>query len=99
MVVFEKTVRIGSDNSTFNVHITNDLGVSREELIDIELEFTDAMTSKKINATSFTYLRSISTTLELIAADNFKRNQQFEFTIVAKRYDGTPVIKALWFTL
>lgn len=94
LVVFEKTIRIGTDNAIFTVHITNDLGVSREELIDIDLEFTDAMTNKKINATSFTHLKSISNTLEFIAAAQFKRNQQFDFTIAAKRYDGAPVIKA-----
>lgn len=92
MVVLEKTIRLGSDKPIFSVDITNDLGVTREELIDIDLEFTDAMTNRKINATSFTNIKSISTTLDILASDNFKRNQAFDFTIAAKLYDNAPVI-------
>lgn len=90
-VIFEKTINIGSSTGIFEVSIAKDLGITSEEDVNIELEFTDIMSDKKISASAITMIRNISTVLSLDFARTFKRNQIMPLTIVAIRYDGTPV--------
>lgn len=91
-VVFEKVLRLGSESGTFDVNIMNDLGIASEELVEIALDFTDAMSHKMIHATSSTIIQKISTVLSLEAPERFKQRENFIFKIEARRYDGSPVL-------
>lgn len=91
MVMFEKRIIIGSESGTFNVNIASNLGVTSEELVDIQLDFTDSMSNKMINASAYTIIKNISTVLGIEASETFKRDQLLEFAITAIRYDGEPV--------
>lgn len=94
LVIYERNLRlgVGSDTGTIFVNIANDLGVRFEERVDIVLEFTDAMSNKKINATSHINIHGLSTLLAFEAPESFRRGENFNFQIEAKRYDGSPVI-------
>lgn len=91
LIIFEKTLRIGSESGTFVVNIANELGIRNEERVEIILEFTDNMSDKKINASAHTNIKNLSTVLKLRASQSFKRGQIFKFDIDAIRYDGSPV--------
>lgn len=90
-VIFRKTLDIGSSNGIFEVNIAMDLGITSEESVDIDLEFTDSMSDKTINTSAFTMIKNISTVLSLEVAQTFKPNQLLTFAIAATRYDGIPV--------
>lgn len=96
-VVFEKTLELGTNNGLFEVSIANDLGITREESVDIDLVFIDSMSDKKINASAYTMIRNISTHLSLDIPQTFKRDQLLSFVISASRFDGTPVSWAFQF--
>ena len=91
LLIFERTVEIGMEIASFEVDILRELGVVMEETIDIELEFTDSMSDKKINATASLIIKNISTVLKLVAPTSFKSESSFKFQVVAKRYDGASV--------
>lgn len=88
--ILKKTVSIGNASENFDVSIRSDLGVRRDETVDIKLEFTDSMSNKKINATASTRLRKISTVLYVIASPTFKRRSTYKFAIKARGFDGLP---------
>lgn len=91
MPIYERTITLGTDSNVFRVDIARDLGIVGEEQVDILLDFTDAMTDTKLDAIAYTIVRTISTVLEVDAPERFRRDQIFEFDIIAMRYDNKPV--------
>lgn len=91
LAIFQKTLTIGNEIGLFDVNISSNLGITSDETVDIELQFTDAMSDKVINATAATRLRRIATILELKASETFKRNVDYNVVISARGYDGSPV--------
>lgn len=89
--IFERYVQIGHELPQFEVDILKDLGVMNEETIDIELEFTDDMSGKKVSATASTVIKTQTTELSVVASESFKIRESLKFEVVAKLYNGTPV--------
>jgi hypothetical protein len=90
--VYSKTLRLGMENGVFDINIASDLGVTKEEEIDILLEFTDAMSDKVINMEAKTTIKTHSAILKVHADETFRQNRDFSFNVYAKRFDGSPVI-------
>lgn len=98
-VVYTRTLTLGSEYGFFSVDIENDLKILKtgvdEEVVSIQLVFTDSLSAKVIRAQTQTTIRRLETVLNVIAPRTFKANQVYKFEITATRYDGIPVRRKL----
>lgn len=90
-IVFAQTLTIGRDSGIFRVDIAKDLLINSEEHVGIHLVFTDSMSNKKINATAFVNIRSVSTILMIKGDDTFRSTKPYKYQLTAVRHDDTPV--------
>lgn len=91
-VIFSKILNLGTDSGIFEVDILRDLGSTADNLFIIMLEFIDGNSGKISTASTRTRIQTLSTTVQLIAPATFRAKQQYKFQVVAKRFDGLPVI-------
>lgn len=89
--IFEKVITIGSQNGTFDVDISHNLGVSRDEQIDMILDYTDSSSDKKVSAVAYTLIKKLSAVLSIDASESFKSDQPYGFEVIAKDLKGHPV--------
>lgn len=95
-IVFEHNLTLGRDSGIFKVNIAKDLLINSEERVGIHLVFTDSMSNRKINATAFVNIRSVSTILKITGDDSFKSTRPYKYQLSAVRHDGTPVSQNIW---
>lgn len=90
-IVFKQPLTLGRDSGIFKVNIAKDLLINSEERVGIHLVFTESMSNKKINATAFVNIRSVSTILKIKGDDSFRSTRPYKYQLTAVRHDGAPV--------
>lgn len=91
--LYQKIVQIDSQAVTFDVNIANDLKVTYEQNINVDVVFTEKLTGKTATAIGSVYIASYSYEL-LLSGDNFyEAGVPYNITISARKIgSGTPVI-------
>ena len=88
-----RTVKITSASTTFDVNIAVDLkmiGVTWDQSISIEVEFTDQLTGKLASARAQVTLTYNKYKIIFVNPDNFKPGLPFSYKVTVQKYDGSP---------
>jgi hypothetical protein len=90
--IYVKTVQISSAAETFMVSIFNDLKISSEQYVNVEVVFTEKLTKKTALATGNVYIAQYAYELLVTGSDSFASGQPYSFTVSARKIgSGTPV--------
>ena len=88
-----RTVKITSASTTFDVNIALELkmtGVTWDQSISIEVEFTDQLTGKLASARAQVTLIYNKYKIIIVNPDDFKPGLPFSYKVTVQKYDGSP---------
>jgi Macroglobulin domain MG3 len=90
--LYVKTVQISSAPETFSVSILNDLKITYDQSVSVEVVFTEKLTKKTAKANGNVHIAQYAYELILTASDTFELGQPYSFTVSARNVGtGTPV--------